>query len=122
MVLSEDPTASPKTFSHPPFQGVCWKWRLQDTEHALKLLYAGQGALVLARETGSGCGEEAVSVEYWAWSAPTSQQPREAHVQTRGPRHKGVRPLIQDHPVKAKAMGGTMALTNDLPGFVPEKH
>lgn len=118
MVLSEDPTASPKTFSHPPFQGVCWKWRLQDTAY-FEIAVLGRGALVLARETGSGCGEEA---EYWAWSAPTSQQPREAHVQTRRPRHKGVRPLIQDHPVKAKAMGGTMALTNDLPGFVPEKH
>lgn len=63
-----------------------------------------------------------MSAECWAWSAPTSQQPREAHVQTRRLRCKGVGPLFQDHPGKAKALGGTMAPTNGLPGFVPEGH
>lgn len=122
MVLWKDPTPSPKTFSHSVFRGVCWESRLQGTEHTLKLLYAGEGAFVLARETEARVvGKKLISAECWAWSS-TSQQPSEALVQTRKPRCKGVRPLIQDHPVKAKAVGGTRAPTNDLPGFVPEKH
>lgn len=36
-----------------------------------------------------------MSAECWTWSAPTSQQPREAHVQTRRLRCKGVGPLFQ---------------------------
>lgn len=122
MVLCENPTPSPKIFSHPRFRGGVLGVETPGHRHTLKLLYAVEGTFVLARETEARVvGKKLISAECWAWSS-TSQQTSEVLVQTRRPRCKGVRPLIQDHPVKAKAVGGTMAPTNDLPGFVPEKH
>lgn len=91
-----------------------------DPEHMLTLLYAGQGGEFYRGNQGSGCREE--TDECPAWSAVTSQQPREAHVQMGRLRRKGVRSLFQDHPVKAKALGRTVAPTHDLCGLVPQGH
>lgn len=83
------------------------------------MLGRGRGVSSTMEIKAQVVGKRLMGAECPAWSAVASQQPREAHVQMGRLRRKGVRSLVQDHPVKAKVLGCTMAPTHDLSGFVP---